>query len=91
MKTVCIKMGDDGQVMVGLEPPGEEMAEGGMEGAPAEDESYLSPAGSVDEALQVAKDLLTNDQVPPEEGDAAFDRGYQKASGPQGVDMKGLM
>jgi hypothetical protein len=64
------------------------MAEGAeMEGG---EESYMEPAASIDEALQVAKDLLstTEDQAAQAEGGRAFENGFKKAGG---VDMKGLM
>ena len=56
MVTVMIKAGDDGQVTVGV-MPAEMMAmhEGKEMGA-------MQPAQSVDDALQMAKDLLTNPQ-----------------------------
>jgi hypothetical protein len=80
MKTVCIEMADDGSITVGLEPE-----EGdGQEGSAADesqDKSWMSPAKSLDEALSVAKDLLTSDQASDAQNNDAFEKGYQGVSG----------
>lgn len=97
--TVCITLDtDNGQVTVGLEPQGEEMAEqggapakqpveaqaqallgGGQPGAPAEEEGQMQPVASVDEALQVAKQLLTQGQGDGQQApnaDADMQKGF---------------
>lgn len=51
---VEIEIDDQGQVMVGVDPEKEE--------AP-EPKGYMQPAQSVEDALQTAKDLLTNPQA----------------------------
>lgn len=75
-KTVCIEVDAQGQYTVGLEPQG-------MEGQESEDQekSYMSPVKSLDDALRVAKDLLTSDQAQSAENDQAFQGGFNKALG----------
>jgi hypothetical protein len=77
MKTVCIQCNTDegGQetYAVGMLPEGE--APGG------EDQSYLSPVKSMDAAMQVARDLLTNDQAEEAQESADLEAGYNEASG----------
>jgi hypothetical protein len=92
MKTVCIEMADDGTFMVGMEPEGADagMAEGSA-GEMEQDKSYMQPAASVDEALAMAKELLSagaeqgmspekmfEQPKPPAD---AMQAGFQKARG----------
>jgi|APGre2960657404_1045060.scaffolds.fasta_scaffold319248_1 hypothetical protein len=78
MKKICIVVGDDGSLMVGIEPPeGEEMGEG-ME--MEEDTSYLKPAESPEAAMEMAMQLIQGD-AQPSEGQAMeqMQAGYAKA------------
>lgn len=74
--TVCIEMSDDGQYSVGIEPDG---ADSGMtEGDPAEmeqDKSYMTPAKDIDDALAMAREMLSADERSPEQ---AMMDGYNK-------------
>lgn len=88
MKKLCIVMQDDGSIMVGLEPQGEETAEATPGAAMQDDSSYLSPVSSLEEAFSVGKDLLASDQAQEAENAKSFEGGYQKAGGPMG--MEGL-
>jgi hypothetical protein len=92
MKTVCIEMADDSTFMVGMEPEG---ADAGMtEGSAGEmerDKSYMQPVASIDEALAMAKELLSgnagSDMSPekmfeqPKQPADAMQAGFQKARG----------
>jgi len=73
MKKICIVVGDDGSLMVGIEPPeGEEMGEG-ME--MEEDTSYLQPAESPEAAMEMVMQLMGSDERSPEE---QMQAGYAK-------------
>lgn len=89
-KTVEIVCDDQGQYSVGLEPQEQEQAEGqaGGEQAP---EGYLKPVKSLDDALQVARDLLsgsTGEQAQAAENEQGFRAGF--AGGDQAQDAKGF-
>jgi len=93
--TVCIKCDDKGQYSVGAMPA---EAQAPVEGAPAapEDEAAeqqaLQPVKSLDEALQVAGDLLKNAGQVNEaaQGEADFKGGFGKGAGaPAGRPMRG--
>ena len=86
---ICIEVSDDGQLSVGIEPAGEEMAEGGM-GEMEEDKSYMAPVADERELLMKVRELVSQAQNPEAsaENSAAFEGGFKKAGG---VDMKGLM
>ncbi len=73
---VCIEKYADGRIMVGLEP--EEGA--GEGGEPANEDAGMSPVKTVQEALQIARDLLTNPNVPGAEGQDAFRAGFAKTA-----------
>ncbi len=68
---VEIEVGEDGSVRVGIEPQEEYAQDAAGAGTPTgpgdqpgpDDKPYLQPAQSVDDALQTAKDLLTNPQA----------------------------
>lgn len=86
-RTVCIEVYEDGRVMVGLEPPGEQGAE------EAAERPYMSEAKDVGAALQVARDLLTGDtavqaesvtEAPTEEDDMAAGFAGARPMGPRG-------
>lgn len=70
-KTVCIEMSADGTFKVGLEPPEPTPAPGmGETESPATEgaeEDAMKPAGSIDEALQMARQLLEGDQPSAED------------------------
>lgn len=67
---VCIEKYKDGRILVGLEPA--EGAEG------AGEDAGMSPVKTVQEALQVANDLLSNPNVP--EANDAFAAGFNKTA-----------
>lgn len=87
MRTVEIQMGDDGQFKVGLEPETEEAQ--GMQGAqgapvPEGEEDFLKPVASLDEALQVARDLLSGDtgnQAAAANENQDLEAGYKRGAG----------
>lgn len=70
-KTVCIEVQGDGTFKVGLEPqepaamPG--MGETESPAMEAGEEASMQPAASIDEALQMARQLLEGDQGSPED------------------------
>jgi succinyl-CoA synthetase beta subunit len=75
MITVCIEIDDQGQVMVGQEPAEQPQAQPGPVEAQAqqlmggeEEQSTMKPVASVDEALAVAKQLLSQGQQSPDAG-----------------------
>jgi hypothetical protein len=84
-RKLCIVMGDDNSVQVGLEPA--EM--GGMppmgDGAsPEGDDTYLEPVDSLDAAFERGRALLmegTEDEAAEKEGEEALNAGYNEASG----------
>ena len=72
MKKICIVVGDDGAISVGVEPQDEEMGEG-ME--MEEDTSYLQPAESPEAAMEMVMQLMVADERSPEE---QMQAGYAK-------------
>ena len=92
---VCIEIDEKGQVTVGAEP--EEQAEP-QETAVAESQGmadagqdYMRPVKSVDEALQVARDLLANaGQVGAAMEQKDFAAGFKKGPGAPGGYPKGV-
>lgn len=81
--TVCIEIDDDGQITVGTEPDEAEQGgqqSGGMPGAQPmqgqgeeSEDANMRSVKSIDEALQVAGDLLRNaPQVQDAEGQKGF-------------------
>lgn len=74
---------ETGAISVGSPPAAEENAEADQ----AEDKSYLQPSGSLAEALQTAKDLLSNPQQPGQR--AAQQSGFESVD--QGRSMAGMM
>ena len=90
MKKICVVVGDDGQISVGVEPQGEEMAEGegmGEMGEPGaemgEDESYLQPVADEREALMKVRELMQAQEDP--EASAGFEKGFNGVSGAEGL------
>lgn len=92
MQTVEIMVHDDGRVMVGS-PPAAEAGEGsdmmsqmspmtadpdGMAG-----KEYMQPAKNVDEALQIARQLLTSNPEVEKSEEQDFLGGYKEAGGMQ--------
>lgn len=78
MKTVEITIDEEGEVLVGLRPEDadhDEMMDG----------SYLTPAGTVEEALAMAKDLLVGETEDEMQGMAEEDMmgGFQKVRPPE--------
>jgi len=72
MKKICIVVGDDGAISVGIEPQGEAMGEGMEVG---EDQSYLQPAESPEAAMEMVMQLMGSDERSPEE---QMQAGYAK-------------
>jgi len=73
MKTVEIVQDEDGEYRVGLVPEdGQEMAEQG-------ESDYLSPVAGIDEALDVARDLLTSD-MDTGEADESMAEGFNSVN-----------
>ena len=91
MARICIDVTPEG-LSVGLEPQGEEMAEGGMgaEMGAESDKSYMEPVADERELMMKVRDLIAQAQNPEANAEAAagFENGFKKAGG---VDMKGLM
>lgn len=89
MKKLCIEVSDDGQVSVGLEPPMEEP--GGMGGEPPQDD-YMQPVGSLDEAFEAARELLSSPEqdAADAEGNEAFASGFQGTASPEMLSSRGL-
>jgi hypothetical protein len=77
-KTVCIEVSADGTYMVGLEPQGQPEGQLGEE---AQEKSWMSPVKNLDDALRVARDLLTNDQAQSAEDNQAFEGGFKQGMG----------
>lgn len=88
MKKICVVVGDDGQISVGVEPQGEEMAEGegmGMEGMGEGmgEDSYLEPVADEREALMRVRELMQDEADP--EAEAGFAKGFNGVSGAEGL------
>ena len=76
MKKICIVVGDDGAISVGVEPKDEEMGEQMGEGMEMEeDTSYLQPAESPEAAMEMVMQLMGSDERSPEE---QMQAGYAK-------------
>lgn len=81
---ICIRVGADGALSVGVEREGAEAAQamppgGGqpMEMMAAGEEAAYQPAGSIKEALTMALEIYRADgQMPDDGGQADFDSGY---------------
>ena len=58
---VSIELDDQGQFTVGVDSGDQEA--GGMSMAEGQEAAGMKPAANVDEALQIARDLLTNPQA----------------------------
>ena len=78
---VCIEKYASGKILVGT------VNEGAEQEGSTTDDSGLQQVQSVQDALKVARDLLTNPNVPG--ADDAFASGYQQANGPQ-MSTKGM-
>lgn len=71
---VEIEIDSQGRITVGMPPQPEETGQQDMQ----EDKSYMSPAQSVDDALKVARDMLTNpqaEQAAKQQGFESVDQG----------------
>lgn len=83
MKAVEIEVDDQGQVTVGMPPASEETGAQDVQ----EDKSYMKPVQSVDQALQVAKDMLTGQSgaqaqaANAQTADQQMAQGFQKGQG----------
>ena len=60
---VCIEVDDQGQFTVGVDSGDQEAGGEQMGMAESQEDAGMKPAASVDEALQIARDLLTNPQA----------------------------
>jgi len=79
--TVCIQVGADGSMKVGVEPP-EDPAEAPEDGA-------YKPAPSAKDALMMAMDIIKNNGKMPEgDADADFNAGFGKKKPPVMVDRQ---
>lgn len=80
-KKVCIEVDDNGQILVGLEPAEMEQMQGGMQqgGEEQSEQSYMKPVKSIDDALSVARDLLTGDtgEQAQQANEQSFQQGFQ--------------
>jgi hypothetical protein len=92
MKSVEITVNDDGSVLVGSPPEADDNAgdQSGSTEIGAEDQgeeqdesSYMQPAKSVDDALRIARQLLTSD-TPDQQKQAETDMqsGFNSVRGP---------
>lgn len=85
MKTICIRMDDEGQFSVGEMPSAGGMGappmapEGEMGAAPAAPE--MQPAEDLDAALAMAAGLLEADPAQELENESAFMDGYKETEG----------
>lgn len=72
--TICIKVGADGQISVGVEDEAAE-AQAGAESPEQEsaEESSLQPVGSIKEALTAALDIYRSNGQAPEDSGAMQD------------------
>ena len=77
---ICIKVGTDGAISVGVMPDGAETGEAG-------DPTALSPAKNIKEALSVALDIFNNaGQIPDAAGgNEEFDAGFGAKPAPGGA------
>ncbi|HEY5798686.1 MAG TPA: hypothetical protein VIT92_00620 [Burkholderiaceae bacterium] len=94
MKTICIRLADDGSFQVGELPAdyGTAAPAMGSTGAPVEQpDAGMTPAGSLDEALSLAGQMLTAGQdagggtidqlLDPKQAESQMAQGFQKARG----------
>lgn len=82
MIAVEIEVDDQGKVTVGMPPQAEETGQQDTQ----EDKSYMSPAASVDDALKVARDMLTN----PQAEQAAKQKGFESVDQGMSAGMGGM-
>lgn len=76
MKTVCIVQNDDGSILVGEAPP------------PSDDQlQAYQPARSMDEALELARDILGDTEANESAAEADMDAGYKRARPTMGMGM----
>ena len=81
MKTVEIHMMDSGEIMVGMAPMEPGMEESG-EADPMAGKDYLSPANNLNNALDVARDLLTgNTEANIAQAESDMAAGYKGVRG----------
>lgn len=95
MKTVCIELDDNGQFSVGIEPENESALNGGApEGSPQEeqgDKSFMQPAASLDDALEQARQLLSDGADTAQANDAAFQSGFKAVRGGADAGAAGML
>lgn len=79
---ICVKIEKDlktGEITVGQVPYGEDAPEGSDQDE-QDEASYMQPAKSIDDALRIAKGILS--QNPNEsQNNAAFEGGFQSSRG----------
>ena len=72
-KCLLIEVSEDGQVSMGMAT---------KDDAEEPDPAYqMQPAQSVDEAMQMGRDMLESDPEAEKERDEAFEGGYKEAGG----------
>lgn len=85
-RTVVIDCDEQGNYSVGEEPhesQGAESAEGNMaEGS--EGETNMQPAKSLDDALEMARGILSGGSEDTTDADAAMQKGYENVAGAPG-------
>lgn len=79
-KCIYIEVSDDGQASVGLKPEGIEIPP----------EVQMQPAGSVDEALEMGREMLGSDPEMEAQNEEAFSSGYEKAGGLEALNTRGM-
>lgn len=84
-KTVTIACDEQGQYSVGEQPPLDEGAD--MDGGIGRPGMDLQPVESLDAALDMARQLLSEEDPARAENQGAFEKGFQKASASSGLDQ----
>jgi hypothetical protein len=76
---ICIRVDGQGKISVGVETPGQEMAESDAMDGEMEDKGY-TPVDSWPEALQIVQDIYKNaGQMDQRSPDEQLQAGYDKA------------
>lgn len=79
---ICIESQDDGTFLVGEDAPmgeGAEMGEGMPQEMAMDQSQGMQPAASLDEALEMARQLLQDDGTTPEQQvQAGYDKGQRQ-------------
>lgn len=75
LKSITIEMHEDGTFMVGTEAEASELPEGTADDMAMDAQSGMQPAGSIDEALEMARMMLSSEESqsmskPPKDEEA---------------------